>query len=104
MSNTRARTLPQLTAAGGKPYHFNLDRETAGALQEALGWFEAGCGPLGKPMSFSESCIVRLALRDLCRNLAAAEALGNPEELEGVMRRIEAARGRRGRPAGWKRG
>lgn len=91
MSNMRVRTGPdgqrlrqRVTARGNgsKPRHFRLDNETERQLQAAMTWYE------GKKFSYSESCLVRVAIRDLLGRLRAS----GPGEEEGILGRIEEAR------------
>ena len=92
--NQRQRTLPQRTTArggGSERYHFRLDAETFRQLQEAVTWFE------GNDMSYSESCIVRAAIREYLQQLQAKDADSpdgamSPENLAGTVRSIELAR------------
>jgi hypothetical protein len=85
MSNARVRALPQRVTArgnGSKPRHFRLDNETERQLQAAMAWYEE------RSFSYSESCIVRVALRDLLTHLLDS----NPADEEEIIGRIEEAR------------
>ena len=90
MSNTKTRTLPQRKTAygrGSEAYHFRMDPETRHQLKEAGAWFET------RSLSYSDSVLIRTAIRDLLAHLQGAD----PEEFGGIVERVELASGVVGR-------
>jgi len=91
---TEGKRLHQRTTArggGSEAFHFRIDAETYRQLKEAVTWFE------GNDMSYSESCIVRAAIREYLQQLQAKDADSpdgamSPENLAGTVRSIELAR------------
>jgi predicted transcriptional regulator len=95
-TGTEGKRLPQRTTArggGSKAYHFRIDDETYRQLLEAVAWYE------GNDMSYSESCIVRAAIREYLEQLqgtSMGQSPGSRQAATGnlteTVKRIDLAR------------
>jgi len=88
MNHKRSSAFPRRQASPhGLPRAYRLDEDTLLALDEIARWFE------GQQLCYSDTVIVRAAIRDYLVHLQASA----PEEFEGIARGAEVASGISGR-------
>ena len=88
MNHKRSSAFPRRQASPhGLPRAYRLDEETLLALEEIARWFE------GNRLCYSDTVIVRAAIRDYLAHLQASA----PEDFEGIAGAAELASGIGGR-------